>query len=112
MRGIIFRIPMDVIIQTIMAILSSEGDFLPQIMLIAALTMYNLSENSRLRHMINHHFVSAVDAVLHKHNGRLGFLIAVHESPALGNGISTAHFGSYRLSGTHSGNRDFTVGIP
>ena len=112
MGGIIFRIAMNIIIQTVMAVFLSKGDFLPQIMLIAPFAVHNLSQNPLLRHAVNHHFIPAIDAVFHKHNGSLRFLVAIHQLPTLRQGIGSPHLGGHRLSCPHGRHGYFTMSIP
>ena len=112
MGRIIFRISMNIIIQTVMAIFLSKGDFFPQIMLVSTLTMHDFSQYPFLCHTINHHLVSAIDTVFHKHDGSLRLFIAIHQLPALRKGIGSPYLGGYRLSCPHSRHGYFTVGIP
>ena len=112
MGGIIFRIAMNIIFQAVMTVFLSKGDFFPQIMLITPFAVHNLSQNPLLRHAENHHFIPAIDAVFHKHNGSLRFLVAIHQLPTLRQGIRAPHLGGHRLSCPHGRHGYFAMGIP
>ena len=109
---IILRIPMDIVIEAIVPLLSPEGNLFSQVMTVTSLTVHDFPEYPCFRHVVNHHLISSVDAVFHKHNRRLRLLIAVHEFPALGNRICTADFGCYRLSCAHRVHGNSTVRLP
>ena len=112
MRRIIFRISMNVVIQAVVALLPPERDLLSQIMAIASLTIHNFPKNPFLCHAKNHQFISSINTVLHKHQRCFRLFMALHELPALLQGIGTAHLTGHRLTGTHTVLCHFTVHFP
>ena len=95
-----------------MAVLSSESNLVAEVMLIAALTMNDGSENALLGHVGNHHLIPAIDTVFQKHHWYMGPLIGIYDLPALLNGISASHFTAHIFSCFHKFNSQIQMVFP
>lgn len=112
MGRIVLAISVDVVVQAVMAVLSSESNLVAEVMLIAALTMNDGSENALLGHVGNHHLIPAIDTVFQKHHWYMGPLIGIYDLPALLNGISASHFTAHIFSCFHKFNSQIQMVFP
>ncbi len=112
MGGIILTVSAQIIPQSVMPVLLSEGDLVPKIMLVTARTVYHLAEHALLNHIQHHQLPSAEAAVLQKHKRRPGLLIGFHHVIAVLQRVCAAHFHSHRLTGIHGCQRDFHMAFP
>ena len=112
MGGIILTVAVQIVSQPVMTVFPSEGNLVPQVMLIAARTVNHLAEQPQLHHVKRHQLSSSEAAVLQEHERRSCPFPGFHQIPAVLQLICAAHLHGDRLSRFHRRQRDPHMILP
>ena len=95
-----------------MTVLSSEGNLVAEVVLVTALAVNDGSENALFCHIVDHHLLTAIYAVLQKHDRHMGPLVGIDDLPALLNAVGAANLAAHILSGFHRLDGDVQMILP
>ena len=112
MGRVVLGISVDIVVQTVMTVLSSESNLVAEVMLVAALAVNDGSENALLCHVVDHHLITAVYAVLHQHHRHMGPLVGLNDLPALLYAVGAADLTAHIFSGFHRLDGDVQMILP
>ena len=101
MGGVVFAVAVLVVAESVVASFRTVGDFVPQVVLVAAFAVYDLAEQAFTHHLHYHQFVPVIAAVFQQHAVDAGLFIGVHQLPAVVQRIGAAHFGTGLLAAFH-----------
>ena len=112
MGGVVLAVAVQVLLQTVVALFRSVGDLLAQVVAVTAGAVYHLTQYALTYHVQHHQLPAAVVAVFHKHIGRSGTLVGVHQLPALGHAAGAAHLAGHRDALLHAVEHHLHMGLP
>ena len=112
MGGIVFTVPVQVVPQPVVAVFLAAGDFIPQVMMVAAGTVDNAAHHTLTNHVQNHQLPLTVAAVFQHHAGNTGFLVGFHQLPAFLQRVGAANLKGGVFSGLHGLDGQIHMGFP
>ena len=107
-----FPVPVQIIVQPVMADDASFADFAAKIVAVTAFGMDQFAEQSEFDHVEDGQLLASVTAVFHEHAGHSGFFGGPHQFPALLDADCAAHFHADVKSGIHGVQCNLNVAGP
>ena len=112
MSGIKLTVAVLEVMYSAVAVFASETYLVSEVMLIAALHMHDLAENTLAHHAQKSHFVAVIAAVFKKHAELAGLFGSPDELPAFLDRRCSADFHGDMLACSHAVDRYAGVGYP
>ena len=110
--GVIFAVAVQVISQPVVAVFLTVGDLLTQIVVVAAVAGYDLTEQTLFHHIQHHQLPLAVTAVFQHHARHSGALGGIHQLPAILHSKIAADLHTHILSCLHSSQSNLHMVFP